>query len=325
MNGDPRRKRMRISLVKLSGASFLLNILIITTFLTSSPNKSPASVWMVAWNKLEYKVGIKSKTDLKTIHANASKISKEECIACHGTMKGSKLPLHRIHLTSHLVKFACHDCHEKISLEKRSNERVVRLVNVGFCKNCHSKFSGLKPTSVMKPVDFQADCTLCHSGKHAFRHAKEYLSQIISPRECKGCHGERVLPWRAEHTKDDWVQKHGSIALDEGSKCMSCHEYGLSFCTECHKEKPSSHKPRETWLDQHKVKAKSDTRSCLTCHKQDFCKKCHLGHTSDWRDTHYRMVVKEGAQMCWNCHSDVFCSSCHPDWKKNQVGQIGGR
>ncbi len=323
MDEETRRKHIRRSIIHLIIASIILNILITATFLTSSPNISPASGWLMAVNKLEYRTGIKSKTDLKTIHTNASKISKEECMACHGSMKDSKLPLHRIHLTAHLVKFSCHDCHEKISLEKRSNERVVRLVDVGFCQKCHSEFSGNKPNSAMKPVDFQADCTLCHSGKHAFRHAQEYLSQIMSPRDCKGCHGGRVLPWRQEHTRDDWVQKHGTLALEDGGKCMSCHEYGLNFCQKCHSQKPASHKPRDAWLDHHKLKAKSDTRACLTCHKTDFCKKCHLGHTADWRQTHYKMVLSEGQQMCWNCHSQVFCSSCHPDWQKN-IPQIGG-
>jgi hypothetical protein len=197
------------------------------------------------------------------------------------------------------------------------------MVNVGFCKKCHSDFEGKEPNSAMKPVDFQADCTLCHSGKHAFRHAQEYLSQIMSPRDCKGCHGGRVLPWTQAHTRDDWVQKHGTMALEDSKKCMSCHEFGLNFCQKCHSQKPASHKPRETWLNVHKQKAKADTRACLTCHKTDFCKKCHIGHTAEWRQTHYRMVLSEGQQMCWHCHSQVFCSGCHPDWQED-VPQVRG-
>lgn len=325
MDEQQRARRFRISKIKLLIAAVILNILIVATFLTSSPNISPASGWIVAMNKGLYRVGIKSSYNLKEIHRNSGKLSPEECIACHGTMKTSKLPLHRMHLTTSLAKFSCPDCHDRIDMDKVSNERAVHLVNVGFCKNCHSQFSGLNEKSAMKPVDFQADCTLCHTGKHAFRHAKPYLSHIIPPRECKGCHGQRVLPWRPEHTKEDWVQVHGKIALEGGSqKCMSCHEYGLAFCKDCHSKKPPSHKPKDLWLGKHQVRAKQDTRTCLACHQAEFCKKCHMGHTPDWQLNHYKYVLKEGTQMCQNCHSAIFCESCHTSFRQAQLSQKGG-
>lgn len=163
----------------------------------------------------------------------------------------------------------------------------------------------------MKPVDFQADCTLCHSGKHAFRHAKTYLSQIVSAQDCKVCHGEKPLPWREEHARSDWIRDHGKFALSSDEDCMSCHEYGLSFCNDCHEKKPPSHKPKDLWLKGHKKEAKDNTKACLTCHKQKFCKKCHIGHTPQWLDNHYGFVMEKGAESCQRCHSSIFCESCH--------------
>lgn len=300
--------------VKLILASILLNAFILASFLTSSPQVTPASTWLTGVAKIAYAVSpVTGKAGLEKLHAEATKLSKEQCMACHGPMRESRLPLHRIHLTSDLLPgLVCHDCHESISLEARSNVKVVKLVNVGFCKQCHSPFPGLDKNSPMKPEDFQADCTTCHTGKHAFKHGKSYLSQVIAPRECAGCHGGRVLPWTPGHEKEDWVQKHGPEALTVGSKtCMKCHEFGLQFCNDCHKRKPPSHEPRENWLNVHKARAKADTRVCFTCHEPRFCKNCHVNHTEGWRDRHMAFVVENGTETCDKCHSQSFCAACH--------------
>ncbi len=324
LNEKDRYKIFRKSKIKFLVVGIFLNILIVATFLTSAPHITPASTWIVALNKVLYGAEIKPNKSLKALHAESGKLPSEDCIVCHSNMKSSKLQLHRIHLTSHLVDFECSDCHDKITLEKKSNERAVHLVNVGFCKECHSPFSGLNENSAMKPVDFDADCTLCHSGKHAFRHAKPYLSQIMSPRDCKGCHGDRVLPWTPEHTKEDWVQTHGGLALDDAKKCMSCHEYGLQFCNECHEKKPPSHKPEDQWHDKHSERSRTSDKACMTCHKKEFCEKCHLGHTPGWLDNHYRLALKEGQKMCQRCHSKAFCKRCHSALSKDiDIPQIG--
>ena len=308
---NEKKEILKRSKIKLLLASFILNVIVIAILVTSSPVVSPAGNWLIFWNKIFYRFGLKQSSDLKKLHANALKLVSEDCISCHGDMKKSHQPLHRIHLTSPLAHLSCIDCHERISLEKMSNEKAVLLVNVKFCKNCHGRFSGFNKKSAMKPVDFKADCTLCHAGKHAFRHAKPYLSQIVSSQECKVCHGERVLPWKEGHAKSNWVTKHGEIALSEQEKCMSCHEYGLAFCNDCHRKKPPSHKPKDIWLKTHKTKAKDNTKACLTCHKPNFCKKCHVGHTAEWLDNHYSFVLEKGAESCQRCHSSIFCEGCH--------------
>lgn len=305
---------LRSTVTKLILASVLLNLVILASFLTSSPQVSPASAWITAADKLFYKLEpVSTKAGLEALHAGSSKLSKERCVACHGTMVTSKLVLHKIHLTSDLLPgLACRECHKKVSLEKRSNEKVVRLVDVGFCKKCHSPFPGLDPNSPMKPNDFKADCTTCHSGKSALKHEEHFLSHVIAPRECPTCHGGRVLPWQAGHELDTWIKEHGQQAFKVGvESCMKCHEFGLQFCNECHKKRPPSHSPRDSWLIQHPSEARTDTRVCFTCHKADDCRKCHINHTAGWRDRHFRVVVEEGAELCQKCHSTTFCSQCH--------------
>ncbi len=316
-----RRIAVRSRLLKLFIAAFIINVLVITTFLTSSPNKSPASVWKIAYNKALYRLQIKPSVSIEELHINSKNISREECIACHGSMKKHKLPLHRIHLNSDIVNFSCNNCHKKIVLKKSKSQVVSSLVDVGFCKKCHSKFSGLNPKSAMKPQDFEADCTMCHTGDHEPKHSEEFLfpALIMSKKECKGCHGDRVLPWRPEHEKPTWIDIHGMDALKIGvKKCMTCHEKGLNFCQECHSKKPPSHKNKEKWLGSHMKKAQQETRACFTCHESDFCKKCHINHTKDWQNRHFEVVIKDGVGACTNCHSLTFCESCHVRPKEAQ-------
>ena len=240
--GEPRSRgaELQRTWVKVLLASLLLNALILTSFVTSEPDRSPASTWITAIEKVRYQVfPVEGDEALAALHADATKLSKEQCIACHGPKDESELPLHRMHLTSELLPgLVCHDCHRSISLEERGNEFVVRLVDVGFCKQCHSRFPGLEPNSPMKPADYDVDCTTCHTGKAAYKHDQPYLSHVIAPKECQGCHGGRILPWTVKHERDDWLDTHGPEALDSGEEtCFRCHEFGLKFCDECHEEK----------------------------------------------------------------------------------------
>ncbi|MDP2183755.1 MAG: hypothetical protein Q8K99_14475 [Actinomycetota bacterium] len=308
-----RSDDMRRAWSRLALASLLLVGLVVTSLMTGSPAESPAFTWKMHLEKLRYRILPTSEADLVLLHHDALKVSMEKCVACHGSKDESTLPLHRIHLTNELLPgLVCHDCHRTISLEKRTNEYVVRLVDVGFCERCHSPFPGLQPDSPMKPGDLDVDCIKCHSGQSAYRHAQPYLSHVIDPEECRGCHGGRTLPWTAKHKKDDWMQTHGVEALAVGNEsCFQCHEFGLKFCDECHAEKPPSHDPRDAWLRDHRQRAQADTRVCFTCHRTEDCKKCHVNHELDWLERHPADVQDKGSVRCWECHSESFCGSCH--------------
>lgn len=304
-------------LVKLILASVLLNVLILTAVFTSTPEHSSASMWATAAYKVKFKLGpidpTKERAELSQLHLDSANISKAECVACHGDEFGSRVVLHRIHLKSELLPgLACHDCHQRVDLTARDNVVVTRWVNVGVCKQCHSKFPGLEPGSAMTPTDFQVDCTTCHTGNNAFRHEPRYLSQIIAPTECKGCHGGRVLPWTPLHERSDWLQTHGREALSVGTKnCFQCHDFGLKFCDTCHAKKPPMHLPADVWKSNHPDAARADTRACYTCHRINFCKRCHVGHDAGWVEQHSTFVLSKGTSSCDRCHSLSFCSYCH--------------
>lgn len=313
----PKAFDINKSWLKLAVASVILNLIIAAAFFTSARTESPSSTWITEVHKIIYALApiAEGSDEMVRIHENARELSREQCVACHGDKEGSELTLHRLHLTSELLPgLACNDCHQSISLEERTNEYTVRLVEVSFCKQCHSPFPGLDRNSPMEPEDFEIDCTTCHTGKAAYKHQEHYLSHVIAPAECKGCHGGRVLPWPEKHESPDWLQEHGVAALDaEGgeAECFQCHEGQFRFCEECHADKPPSHLPEERWLADHSGVAQDDTRKCFTCHVADDCKECHVNHEEDWFDSHVDHVAREGSDECWSCHSESFCSRCH--------------
>ena len=250
---------------------------------------------------------------LASFHANATRGSREQCIACHQDKTSSRIVLHRIHLRSTLLKnLECHDCHQKVDLTKRGNSGVVTWVDVGFCKNCHAAFPGLQSGSRMQPSYFKRDCTTCHKGDRAPKHDQPYLPAVVPASECKGCHGGRALPSTVRHERADWLTKHGVEALAVGADtCYRCHDFGLKFCDQCHSKKPPTHLPAERWRAVHAEAARADTRVCYSCHKVSFCKKCHLNHEAGWMQRHPAFVRAKGASSCTECHSKSACGYCH--------------
>jgi hypothetical protein len=308
------RKLLRRNLTRLIIVGTLVNLFFLAIFYTSGPTKSPSEAWAIATWKVYYKLSPYPEDKLPELHKNAEAITPPQCKACHGE-KGTKAKkdIHSLHLNLDIAFLQCRDCHKSITFGKIASEKVAKKINIALCGKCHGKFPGFEPNSAMKPEDAKADCTLCHSGKHALRHAQRYLSPIVSKVECYGCHGGRVLPWTPLHDEREWAtQTHGPYALRIGAdKCYSCHAYGLQFCDDCHKIKPDSHKPANRWKKMHKTRAKTFSESCYTCHEEKFCKKCHIKHTEGWVESHYKVVVKEGVETCFSCHHEDFCLRCH--------------
>jgi len=280
------------ALVKLILASVLLNALILVAYVTSTPEGSPVGTWAAAAYRARYEIAPidpeRDQAELARLHLDSASISTPECTACHGTMLDSEVAFHRIHLRNELLPgLECSDCHHRVDLTPRGNKQVVEWVDVGICKECHSAFPGGKPGDAMQAMDFEVDCTMCHSGDHAFRHESPYLSHIIAPKECKGCHGGRELPWDPLHERSDWLSLHGAEALRTGNEsCFACHDFGLKFCDTCHTKTPPSHLPADQWKNKHRDAARADTRACYTCHKLDSCRRCHLSHEQGWKEKH---------------------------------------
>lgn len=308
----PRPVRLRLVVV---GAVVLAVAAGAVRVAVAPPRAAVRATLTAAW-KVRYRVAPPGRgVALARLHREAYRGSLEQCAACHGDKRASKLPVHRIHLRSPLLPgLACHECHPRVELGPRGNTSVITWVDVGFCKRCHSAYPGLHAGSRMSPADFEADCTRCHTGDRAPIHASSYLARDIPASECKGCHGARALPWTSAHERADWLRVHGAEALSRGSgTCFACHAFGLKFCDGCHAKKPPSHSPAEAWREAHPAAARAETRACYTCHRTTFCKGCHLDHETGWMRSHPAFVREHGEGSCTECHSLSSCTYCHAE------------
>lgn len=312
--------------IRLACALLLLAMLLIAGWRTSTPARSPADTWFTwYWTQRYENFPVENDAELASLHENASTASREQCVGCHGDKTHSQLPVHRIHLTSEfLPELACPDCHTYVELGPRGATTAPKWVEVAFCKKCHSAFPGNDPKSHMREEDIESDCTMCHTGARAMRHAQPYLSQIVDPADCKGCHGGRELPWTPRHEQEDWLEHHGMEALKLGTDpCFACHDFGLKFCDDCHAEQPPSHEPSERWKAIHPEKAREDTRVCYTCHDTGECKKCHVNHEEGWAQAHAAVVERRGDESCAECHSKSACSFCHTKAQEGELPENG--
>ncbi|NTU71344.1 MAG: hypothetical protein HGB10_05955 [Coriobacteriia bacterium] len=219
----------------------------------------------------------------------------DACLECHledwsdDAKKTTKVP-HPAHLrvseeTRECVK--CHKwtAHEEAYMEKHTSMPFSTVCasfecHVGFkqaddCKNCHHILQEAKgswkeihpetvreagPNGCLESCHTSDQCRMCHTtGKRP-----EFANMSIQS-------GLKAI--EQAHVKADWLSQHGTMALQDQSKCLLCH-VSEGECQDCHSKRPAFHGPEESWLGKHKDLAK-DKRRCLTCHKEPWCNECH--------------------------------------------------
>lgn len=218
------------------------------------------------------------------------------CLTCHrydwsdSAVKTMKIP-HPAHLRVASETRECVLCHKWTAHEEVYMEKHKAMPFSTVCASfeCHV---GTKPA---------ADCKNCH---HALQESlgvwKETHPQTVREHgpnacleachtadQCRLCHTTGKTPVFAatiaqsgvkaieqQHVRSDWLAKHGTMALQDQSKCLICH-VSEGECQDCHSKRPAFHGSQETWLGQHQPLAKKDQRRCLTCHQESWCKECH--------------------------------------------------
>ena len=85
-----------------------------------------------------------AKSNLVDLHANAGKLSKKECLACHAriatdvSLNKKIKTFHRLHLESKLATpKSCADCHQSIDLRNGSGTALRKQVDPEICAGCH--------------------------------------------------------------------------------------------------------------------------------------------------------------------------------------------
>ncbi len=86
-----------------------------------------------------------AEKNLVELHKNAGKLSKKECLACHGgitkeaSLNAKYKTFHRVHLESKKdTPKNCADCHQSVDLRNGSGASLRKQVDPQICAGCHS-------------------------------------------------------------------------------------------------------------------------------------------------------------------------------------------
>jgi hypothetical protein len=184
------------------------------------------------------------------------------------------------------------------------------------CSTCHSR----------------QECATCHLALPDAARALTDLERARAP-------GVGVRARAPEsHTSPFFVERHGSSAAADGTRCATCHEE-RTFCEACHEaEAPvgAYHPPR--FLARHAADAAAQMTECGTCHDATaFCRACHqelgLGGsgrlTAGYHDGEALWLLRHGQparqqlETCASCHSQRQCMQCHSQLGAFQISPHG--
>ncbi|WP_240035305.1 NapC/NirT family cytochrome c [Neobacillus notoginsengisoli] len=303
------------------------------------------------------KLAAKNKADLvkKTIYKNINKndvnvapirmtkeIPNSTCEKCHNvqnrnfSVSGDIIIPHDKHSEKDVK---CTQCHSGVAHGKIPDREMT-------FKTDYSKWDKGLGSSAMADLKFTRPdmdtCMECHESR-----------RITT--ECTACHATGMLP--KSHKSSEFKSKtHGKLAKSELSSCNKCHgpmsieklegyedlstldkyletkqshkdEHTYAkentFCVDCHKQRPESHK--NSFFPSHGKEAAKNEQTCYTCHDPNrstgseennsvSCISCHSQkHTNNWREGHPISVenLTRPQESCYKCHVKNTCSSCH--------------
>lgn len=274
-------------------------------------------------------------------------IPDEACERCHNietrnfSVSGDLIIPHTKHKEEGIE---CVQCHSGTAHGEISDRKVTY-------KSDYGRWNEKLGASLMSDKKFtspQMDtCMTCHELQKA-------------PLECTACHESTMVP--DDHRTDQFkAGGHGKIDDSELPKCEKCHSYMSSekydlfkevptykrllsnqpavpqvtaqtyaktntFCRDCHKERPASHK-QSHFMSIHGTLSKN-TKTCMTCHDNRImsgnkggspvttvqCSSCHpASHDRPWRNSHPIDVAENQKydKSCNRCHNEKTCKSCH--------------
>jgi hypothetical protein len=221
--------------------------------------------------------------------------TSEACLQCHRydwsdeSSKTAQVP-HPAHLRVSMETRDCVSCHKWVAHEEVYQAKHTTMPFSAVCASfqCHV---GVKTST---------DCQNCH---HVLQEAtgdwlklhppvvrangpNSCLEFCHKPEQCVLCHttGKTPVlpssvptasagPIEQAHMGADWLSQHGTIALQDPTRCTVCH-ISEQECVDCHSQRPAFHDPIATWLTRHQPLG-TDTPRCLTCHQQPWCDQCH--------------------------------------------------
>lgn len=243
--------------------------------------------------------------------------AKQDCVDCH--IKPGM---------NHTIAFAVRMFMPSYYLKNTKPKDLEKPVN-GACLRCHSEDRVISPSGIVKIPhkthikDQNMRCIDCHK---YLVHYKNPSGENKPPMDncmkrchngtkasgaCLTCHPKKARP--DTHNVSDWDDIHPAKFKQRPLVCTKCH----TNCNRCHKIKPASHDMKWKYSAHGKEAETLTSKVCGTCHRQDKCETCHLKHPLNWKDIHYKKVLRDTNRSCRDCHdTQEFCTSCHANIKK---------
>lgn len=252
--------------------------------------------------------GLKLRTiALKFSHKEHMERVKEDCTACHTSVKSSTA----VKDDNIPPMDNCISCHSATVRELK-------------CSQCHTNLGSYD----LKPITHMS-----HKGEFIKEHqdlARADLSvcaQCHQESFCSDCHAKTeglkasIKFPESEHRafihRGDWISRHPLEARADQNKCLKCHD--LKRCRDCH-EKSSAEPARSAevghpkgWGDPaspdfHGRTARRDITLCATCHDQgekSICVTCHNAGSSPVN------IHPKGFKSSLDKFKDSPCKYCH--------------
>lgn len=221
--------------------------------------------------------------------------TREACLACHRydwsteASRTMRVP-HPAHQRAAAETRDCVSCHKWVAHEETYQAKHKTMPFSGVCASfgCHV---GTKTST---------QCANCHhvlaEGDGGWKAAHPKVVRVTGANacfekchdvdQCRLCHTTGKTPKVSSdiatagvsvierlHVRTDWLSIHGTIALQDQTRCLTCH-VSEGECQDCHAQRPAFHGSHSTWLAKHKDLAK-DARRCLECHEKPWCDACH--------------------------------------------------
>ena len=223
--------------------------------------------------------------------------TRAACLACHShdwsmePTTTAKVP-HPAHLRTISEPRNCVTCHRWTGHEETYQTQHTKMPFSTVCASfpCHS---GWKQPQT---------CSNCH---HQLQQSlgtwKQVHPQVVrtagpngcleichTAAQCRQCHTTGVTPTFAStintstvsaiekaHVLSNWLTQHGTFALQDQSKCMTCH-VTTQECQDCHAKRPAFHGTDNTaWIGTQHGKLAGNRARCYECHKSSECASCH--------------------------------------------------
>ncbi len=233
-------------------------------------------------------------------HAPQTKMSNEDCLACHNDSRltkdenGKQVSLHvddaKFKASVHSA-FGCTDCHTDIKGVPHEGTPAKPV-----CATCHADQQtaydhGVHAKAAAAGNGNVAKCQDCHGSVHeilSFSDPKSKVARGNIPQTCGSCHGQKFVMASSGVSSAPFTSYQESVH----GKAVAAGSGTAAVCTDCHGE--------------HDILGAGDPKSPIAkLNVPATCAKCHDSVRQEFVQSTHGQAIARGnwaAPVCTDCH-----------------------